>query len=399
MGDIERLIRSIKDRCRASWNTLPYRLCQILVDWLIRAVVYAIGGIPKRSATDARSARERLSGRVFTGRDVKFVFGAYVQVHPEETFNDMTERTRPAIALMPTGNLMGSWVFLCTDTFETVTRQTATALPIPETVVELLNRRADRDFGLGKRRLKVGSWKTAYVDFDDESESNPRAEKELLMELAPGQVERVSEGAGSEYADEVDEDDTHSEQSDDTTATWYDPSELRAMTPSDIPEWDDLSDDEDADHGEPARQPSPGVGDPYLPGVEEHVLPGVENEGFPGVGDKRPTGVEGQPNERGDGGTYEGRLRPTSKIKAKAMAAALDTALPFSPRIQGDQQRKDRARSHTRSFRLTRLASEAKATLKSVLGYTVRPGRHGVFHLTVKKALSLLGVRASTLDR
>jgi hypothetical protein len=52
--DIERACRTIKERVRAFWNTLPYKLSQILVIYLVYYCISAINMTPKQgTAFDA----------------------------------------------------------------------------------------------------------------------------------------------------------------------------------------------------------------------------------------------------------------------------------------------------------------------------------------------------------
>ena len=72
----------------------------------------------------------------------------------------MTERARGAIALMPTGNEDGSWWYFILKTGKPVRRTNATALPMPEEIIEVLNNLA-RD---SKSKLKVGELKSEVID-------------------------------------------------------------------------------------------------------------------------------------------------------------------------------------------------------------------------------------------
>ena len=62
-----------------------------------------------------------------------------MQVTDEETTNEMTERTKGAIALMPAGNREGSWWFYILQTGGVVKRNKADKLPMPDEVISILN--------------------------------------------------------------------------------------------------------------------------------------------------------------------------------------------------------------------------------------------------------------------
>ncbi len=82
-------------------------------------------------------------------RDIRIGFGEYA--HATRPIlgnrNSMTPRTEGVIALLPTGNLLGSVRFYVLETDGFVTRDSWTPLPMTEEVVEKLNKPA----GLDKR--------------------------------------------------------------------------------------------------------------------------------------------------------------------------------------------------------------------------------------------------------
>ena len=356
---VERLVRTTKERCRASFNTLPYRPPKIIVVWMVKAAVYAIGGLPKRSAEDGRSGRERLTGRGVTGPiDTKFVFGAYVQCDPTETDNTMTERTIAAIALMPTGNLRGSWFFLNLKTWRVFTAESATPLPIPPAVIDLLNERADKDFGKNKKKLKIGTWRSAYINFDDGSdEEKSHAEYQEIMQKAPRRRVRAyvpdrqldedaAEVVRADGDDDPEDDDASSTTSSNATdatedsTPWYNLDELRSMTIDDIPEWADMDDDRSA----AASVPAAGDGEPSA---------GVTAEAM----------------------SATARKKRKRRRKKKTSSDVPPTEPPRSAR----------KRSHARS------ASLARSRFRFLVGLSKKQLRKGVFNITVKKALETLG--------
>ena len=98
---------------------------------------------------------ERISANVVTlGRklnyetDLALQFGEYVDVHEHDRVtNTGVSRTEPAIALMPTGSVQGTWWFLRLRNMKPVKRERWTALPIPATIIELLNQEAVKTRG------------------------------------------------------------------------------------------------------------------------------------------------------------------------------------------------------------------------------------------------------------
>ena len=48
-------------------------------------------------------------------------------------------RTQGATALLPTGNMAGTWYYLHLKTWRVITRNGATSLPMPQEVIEYIN--------------------------------------------------------------------------------------------------------------------------------------------------------------------------------------------------------------------------------------------------------------------
>ena len=155
VADVERKIRTLKERIRAVINTLPYRLCIQLEDWLLQSCLYYISFEPTVNAIDNRSPREQLLGVILDAdTDLRYAYGDYCQVSSDDTDNSMTERTQAAIALMPVGNSTGAWWFFLIKTGKAVRRNHATALPMPDDIIDILNDMADKDER--KKQLPVG---------------------------------------------------------------------------------------------------------------------------------------------------------------------------------------------------------------------------------------------------
>jgi hypothetical protein len=107
--DIERYIRTVKERCRCMYHAVPFQSFpkRIIIE-MAYAAVFWLNAFPV-----ADGISERFSPRaLIIGQDVDFnkhcslEFGTYVQVH-EEHNNTMLARTTGAIALRPTGNVQG----------------------------------------------------------------------------------------------------------------------------------------------------------------------------------------------------------------------------------------------------------------------------------------------------
>ena len=144
VGDIERYIRTVKERMRAIYNTLPF---QKVPAWLViemaKTAVFWMNAFPATGGVSQDlSPRTILTGQqVDDKRHCRFQFGEYTQTH-EEHNNSMNPRTVGALALRPVGNGQGSFYFLSVATGRVLNRLHATALPMPDEVIEKLHRMA-----------------------------------------------------------------------------------------------------------------------------------------------------------------------------------------------------------------------------------------------------------------
>ena len=113
VGEIERYIRTIKDRMRCIYNTLPFdRIPKVLVIEMAKAAVFWLNAFPAANGLSADvSPKTIVTGQQLDfHRHCKFEFGQYVQTH-EPHDNSMTPRTQGGLALRPTGNQQGGYYF------------------------------------------------------------------------------------------------------------------------------------------------------------------------------------------------------------------------------------------------------------------------------------------------
>ena len=144
VGDIERYIRTVKERMRAIYNSLPFqKIPARLVIEMAKTAVFWLNVFPT-----AGGASQQMSPRtIVTGQQVdykchcRFQFGEYAQTH-EEHNNSMNPRTIGAIALRPVGNGQGSFYFMSISTGRVLNRQHATALPMSDEVIDKIHRMA-----------------------------------------------------------------------------------------------------------------------------------------------------------------------------------------------------------------------------------------------------------------
>ena len=140
---IERQIRVIKERVRATRHTLPFKVIPLLM--LIKMIHYCTHWLnafpPKGGVSDTLSPRSIITGSQLDYRKhCRLPFGAYVQAHEDSNpTNTQTARTIGAIALGPTGNLQGSYEFLNLRSGKKITRRNWTELPMPQEVIDRVN--------------------------------------------------------------------------------------------------------------------------------------------------------------------------------------------------------------------------------------------------------------------
>ena len=145
--DIERHIRTLKERTRAIYTMLPFKK---MPDRLVIEMVYAsnfwLNSFPPiNGISDFLSPRTIVTGGTINFTDhCQIEFGAYAQVH-EAHDNTMTTRTVGAIALRPTGNAQGGYFFYSLDTGRVLNRNRWTELPMPADVVTRIHTLARRN--------------------------------------------------------------------------------------------------------------------------------------------------------------------------------------------------------------------------------------------------------------
>jgi hypothetical protein len=175
VGEIERFIRTLKERMRSIYNTLPFtNVPPRLVIEMAKYSIYWLNAFPNdRGVSDTLSPRTIITGQIVDyNRHCKYQFGQYVQTH-EHHDNTMIPRTIGALALRPTGNAQGNFYFLSLSTGRVINRAHATALPMPDDVIDRVNRmarqqKANPGLLFADRRNVVMNNNENDVDSDDE---------------------------------------------------------------------------------------------------------------------------------------------------------------------------------------------------------------------------------------
>ena len=145
--EIERFIRTIKERVRSTWNILPFQqFPNIMIIYMVYSAIFWINTVPPADGiSTSMSPRTIVSGlTVDYNIHCKVDFGAYAQVH-EEHDNSMATRTVGAISLGTTGNAQGGCWFLSLVTGRRLHRLAWTVLPMPAEVIDRVHTIARRD--------------------------------------------------------------------------------------------------------------------------------------------------------------------------------------------------------------------------------------------------------------
>lgn len=223
--EIERSIRVIKERVRSFTTTLPFTLPNVLVIHLVYYCVAMINSFPRSSSiAPGVPPKETLTGRKMDfKRDCSLKFGSYVQVYEEDLVtNTLKERTLGAISLGPVGNIQGSYNFLSLKTWKVVKRRSWVGLPMPDVVIELLNKKANDDIAFLKQKGVVFE-----LENDDQPgilDDQPVDEIEEQVDdntsvATPAQVVVIDEAENEEHED----DEHHSD--DESVVSTHDPAD------------------------------------------------------------------------------------------------------------------------------------------------------------------------------
>jgi hypothetical protein len=147
--DIERQIRTMKERARAVRGTLPFkRLPARMIIELVHFLTLWLNAFPHSSGvSDTYSPCTIMTGTSLDyGKHCKVPFRAYVETHEENSpTNTMSEHNHGAICLGPSANFQGSYNFLCLRTGKKIVRKQFTELYMPASVIKRVEEIAARD--------------------------------------------------------------------------------------------------------------------------------------------------------------------------------------------------------------------------------------------------------------
>ena len=325
--DIERYIRTVKDRVQSTYRMLPFkRVPRLILIHLVKNAVFWLNALSARDGVSSiHSPRYLLTGRELEyPLHVRLEFGEYVQTH-EQHGNWMTDRTQGAICLGPNGNSQGGHYFMCLTTGARITRDRWTDLPMPREVIHRVTEMgrqqgmpttltfADRHGRELEDRFLVeipddDSTQDAYDPYYDD-ESDHTGEDDLSYDTSDDEDDDDN-GDGGDYDDDDgggnddDDDDHHApvplpNGDDDGNAFAPDPPILdndpvifeAAVPPIDLNE-------DDHSHTDSSLQPTNVPNDPMSTGVGDEPMDAADimniddTDEFRGVENPNNTGVD-----------------------------------------------------------------------------------------------------------
>jgi hypothetical protein len=151
--DIERCIRTTKERTRCTYNSMPIQhYPPRLIIEMVSLSIFWLNAFPHRlGVLQTLSPRTIVTGlHIDYTKHCQVAFGQYVQTH-EKHNNSIEARTIGAPALRPTGNAQGVYYFYSLMSGQRIHRTGWTKLPMPAEVqdrVHTLARRANATRGL-----------------------------------------------------------------------------------------------------------------------------------------------------------------------------------------------------------------------------------------------------------
>ena len=145
--EVERSIRTIKERARALLCDLPYKYFpRVMIESCIYNAVRLLNNIASENGISRHLSPSTLimgSPSLDYNQLMRIKFGDYVQVSSSyDIKNNMRPRTSAGIALFPTGNTQGGWYFLSLQTGRKFVGRDWVVLPIPQTVIDTVHQLA-----------------------------------------------------------------------------------------------------------------------------------------------------------------------------------------------------------------------------------------------------------------
>jgi len=144
VGEIERMIRVIKERARGISATLPYSyLPRQMVIHLIYFVVLCLNSVPSAlGISQVHSPREIVTWRGLDfNKHFKHQFGTYVEAHEDPVITNTNRScTYPGVYIGTTGNIQGTPKVFDIKTGKVKKPRSVTAFNVPDRVIDIVDR-------------------------------------------------------------------------------------------------------------------------------------------------------------------------------------------------------------------------------------------------------------------
>ena len=192
VGLIERKIRHVKEKTRATTSEFPFKLIPTLIlIHTVYGVIFWLNAFAKHASNMGFSPREVVMGlSTDYARDCKVDVGSYVEASTDAVVtNDNKERTRSCVALGPVGNRQGSVKCFDIETGKLLHRRTVTQIPWPLNndlirKVESWGKRSVR--AIKRNRIDFLNRKGEKFDWDNDDLSDLEVTDEQPKMIDPG---------------------------------------------------------------------------------------------------------------------------------------------------------------------------------------------------------------------
>jgi hypothetical protein len=140
---IERCIRVVKERCRATQQSLPFeQIPKIMTVHIVLNLVKLLISPPtKGGVSETMVPKTIMSGETLDyKKHLSLQIGQYNQVHEEDNHcNNQLAHTKGAISLGPSGNLQGGFKFMALNTGKNIVCHSWDVIPMPDVVITRVN--------------------------------------------------------------------------------------------------------------------------------------------------------------------------------------------------------------------------------------------------------------------
>lgn len=199
VAEIERGIRTIKERARCTVSELPFAwkcLHRQVIIHLIYHTVKWLNVVPAKDGISEKfSPREIvLQRRIDVAKDAPFQFGTYLEAsNDDELTNTMKPRTDGGIFLGTSNNIQRSHKVFDLRTGKVVTRRTSKEVPMPNRVIRRMNwwGKKSKQIQYGRKLAFLNRRKQSYDwenDENDPLEALEEAEEQKVHDDVPAEL-------------------------------------------------------------------------------------------------------------------------------------------------------------------------------------------------------------------